>query len=144
MSPICRSGAAEIDLQVVFGSPSRACVGTGVCKMLPKLFTPPAEWSCRAWPGKLRYSEEGNLMLSFSFEQFSSAEIAKWFSGDRFLLEEEFQLPLWLCSQLKKTRLALPKGGYAYTTQQLITITFKREDLVHPRISSSLPKSRFA
>jgi hypothetical protein len=111
-------GEIKIDLQVVFGSPSRACAGSGVCKMLPHCTGIPDTWSCHVWKGELHYlaNDETKLNLSLN-QQLADPALKKWFSAATFCVEEAFQLPLWLSSRLGKGRWFIPAGEYPYILQ---------------------------
>lgn len=113
-------------LQVVFGSPSRLCAGSGVCRVFPETVNISDSWLCPVWAGRLNWLAScRSLQLSFSLEQFTSAEINKWFPNGWFLIEEAFPLPLWLASILGEQNYLIPAGCYPCEIQDTVTINLK-------------------
>jgi hypothetical protein len=116
----------SIVLQVVFGSPSRFCAGSGVCRVFPETVNISASWPCPVWTGQLHWLAScRSFQLSFSLEQFTSAEINKWFPEGWFLIEEAFPLPLWLASLLGEHHCLIPAGRYPCKIQDTLTINLK-------------------
>lgn len=116
----------SIVLQVVFGSPSRICAGSGVCKMLPQNVEIPEFWLCPVWTGQLHWhAATKSLQLSFPRQQFAATDIEQWFSDGNFLVEEDFFLPLWLAKLLGKNHYAIPAGRYPCEIATNLTINLK-------------------
>lgn len=116
----------SIALQVVFGSPSRTCAGSGVCKMLPQTVNIPEYWLCPVWTGQLHFHvSRKSLKLSFPLEQFTSSDLDKWFSDGKFRMEEAFPLPLWIAKLLGVNDYAIPAGRYTYKKHKNLTINLK-------------------
>ncbi|WP_367391083.1 hypothetical protein [Lewinella sp. LCG006] len=118
--------STSIALQVVFGSPSRGCAGSGVCKMLPHTVILPKDWLCPVWAAHLYwYAFSNTFQLSFPLAQFTQSDRNKWFAEDKFLLEEAFTLPLWLAKLLGENNYSIPAGSYPCETHSKLTINFK-------------------
>ena len=116
----------SIVLQVVFGSPSRVCAGSGVCKMLPQNVKIPDFWLCPVWTGQLHWhAATKSLQLSLPREQFADTDIDHWFSGGHFLVDEDFPLPLWLTKLLGKNHYAIPAGCYPCEIATNLAINLK-------------------
>ena len=127
-------GEIKIDLQVVFGSPSRGCAGSGVCKMLPHKTTIPDTWSCRVWQGRLHFFANDEMKLNLSLnQQLADPFLKEWFSTETFLVEEDFQLPLWLSSHLGRGRWFIPAGCYPFESQGSLTVELKVEKVEKSR-----------
>lgn len=134
-------GEIKIDLQVVFGSPSRSCAGSGVCKMLPHKTAIPDAWSCHVWQGQLHFFANDEMKLNLSLnQQLADALLKEWFSTETFLVEEEFQLPLWLSSRLGRGRWFIPAGCYPFVSQGSLTVELKVEKV---EMSRKVPREHY-
>lgn len=103
-----------IAAQVVFGSPSRNCAGSGVCKMLPITTTVNDTWHCPLVPVNLRWSSVGVLQLSLRLSDLSITHQRRWFAKPCFWVEERFVLPLWFSKYHQVRNWVIPPGHYAY------------------------------
>ncbi|WP_373548437.1 hypothetical protein [Haliscomenobacter sp.] len=100
-----------IDSQVVFGTPSRDCSGSGICKVYTIHAAKHLNISCEMVPARLAVSDK-DLLLSFSEVDCTESLRQKQFRGMHFWVEEAFQLPSWLAQKLNIPAAFIPAGGY--------------------------------
>ncbi|WP_421797556.1 hypothetical protein [Haliscomenobacter sp.] len=100
-----------IDSQVVFGTPSRDCSGSGICKLYTIHAAKHLQIACEIVPTRLAVSDQ-DLYLSFSEADCTESLRQKQFKGLHFLVEEAFQLPSWLTQKLNIPAAVIPAGGY--------------------------------
>ena len=101
----------DLSMQVVFGTPSRACAGSGVCKMLPLRVKLGANYHCSIFRASCRITS-GTLILKLSRKQFTRKQWQYWFAGGKFCVEEGFQLPRWISRQLPYSAYCILPGTY--------------------------------
>ena len=100
-----------IDSQVVFGTPSRDCSGSGICKLYTIHAAKRLHIACEMVPARLAASGK-DLHLSFSEADCTESLRQKQFKGLHFLVEEAFQLPSWLTQKLNIPAAFITAGGY--------------------------------
>ncbi len=100
-----------IDSQVVFGTPSRDCSGSGICKLYTIHAAKHLHIACEMVPARLAASGKA-LHLSFSEADCTESLRQKQFKGLHFLVEEAFQLPSWLTQKLNIPAAFITAGGY--------------------------------
>lgn len=103
MLPAIVNAPLEIKSEVVFGSPSQNCLGTGICMVmhrLPRLYTV----SCPHAPAWFSY-EEGGLLLRFPKQSVLDERALAVFDSPWFCVEERFKLPKYMVRGLH-----LPSG----------------------------------
>jgi hypothetical protein len=109
-----------LSANVVFGQPSLACHGNGLCRVdLDTAMAAPSPspsdgegLSCQKIPVRFTYNEKQELQLIISKRELSAQVYAKHFSGPYFLMEEGFWLPDDLVSALSLPVSYLPSGLY--------------------------------
>ena len=100
-----------IDSQVVFGTPSRDCSGSGICKVYTIHAAKRLNISCEMV--RVRFALQGmDLQLCFSEQECTDQLIKKHFCNDHFLVAEHFQLPGWLSRKLDIQAAFIPNGSY--------------------------------
>ncbi len=100
-----------IDSQVVFGTPSRDCSGSGICKVYTIHAAKHLNISCEML--RVRFVLwQMDLQLCFSEQECTDQLIQKKFCSDHFLVEERFPLPSWLSRKLDIHPAAIPTGSY--------------------------------
>ena len=117
-----------IDSQVVFGTPSRNCSGSGICKVFTIHAAKRLRITCEMVPARLAVSDK-DLLVSFSEADSTESLRQKQFGGMYFLVEEAFQLPSWLVQKLNIPAAFIPAGEYLVQRKNgfiwlKLTITF--------------------
>jgi hypothetical protein len=97
--------------QVIFGTPSRDCSGSGICKIYTIHATKRLQIACEMVPARLAVSDK-DLHIFFSEADCTESLRQKQFRGMHFWLEEAFQLPVWLAQKLDIPAAFIPAGGY--------------------------------
>ena len=90
--PITLVRIREIRMEVVFGTPSQNCIGSGVCMVmnrLPRL----QHLKCPHAPAWVSY-EQGQLVFRFSKTEMTRDDAAARFDALWFLVQEPFQIPI--------------------------------------------------
>ena len=100
-----------IDSQVIFGTPSRDCSGSGICKIYTIHAARRLHIACEMVPARLAVSDK-DLLISFSEADCTESLRQKQFRSTHFGIEEAFQLPSWLAQKLDIPAAFIPAGGY--------------------------------
>lgn len=102
----------EAEVEVVFGTPSRNCEGSGIC-MVTGRFPPGYTISC-PHARAILYCDEQNRELVFRFPKryLSARAKERLFTDEKFLVEEPFRIPLKLVRQWKLPGRYIPTGRY--------------------------------
>jgi len=100
-----------IDSQVVFGTPSRDCSGSGICKLYTIHAAKHLNISCEMVRARLALSDE-HLQLSFSEALCSERLLMQHFSNAHFAMDENFVLPSWLSHKFQRLAGFVSHGEY--------------------------------
>ena len=100
-----------IDSQVVFGTPSRDCSGSGICKLYTIHAAKHLNISCEMVRARLALSDE-HLQLSFPEALCSERLLMQHFSNAHFVMDENFVLPTWLSRKFDCPSVFVPVGEY--------------------------------
>ena len=100
-----------IDSQVIFGTPSRDCSGSGICKVYTIHAAKRLNISCEIVRVRLVLLEM-DLQVCFSEQECTDQLIQKLFCAEHFLVDERFQLPGWLNRKLDIQPASIPTGSY--------------------------------
>jgi hypothetical protein len=96
--PAIISTPLEIKSEVVFGSPSQNCLGTGICMVMHRL---PRLYTIRCPHASAWFSyEEGGLLLRFPKHRVQDEKALTLFESPWFWVEECFKLPLYMSRRL--------------------------------------------
>lgn len=116
VSPLMKGGAIQeattlrLKAEVVFGKPSKNCLGTGICKVLPYQAT--NECGCASTSVELRKANEHTLLMRFRREELCSKRRRQFAEGS-FLVEESVALPEFVKKELKFDAAFILSGCYA-------------------------------
>lgn len=95
--------------QVVFGSPSKNCLGSGICKLYTLHALETIQSPCAVVEGELLLNEQSLALL------VPSQEVPKQhFEGVNFIMEEDFFLPTWLNKFPHAAPRYVPAGAYPF------------------------------
>ena len=97
-------------VQVVFGSPSKDCQGSGICKLFTLHAQEGMNSPCAVVAGELLLTE-CSIALLVAIVSLPAQHI----EGRNFIMEEEFVLPAWL-NKLHATTSPryIPAGAYLF------------------------------
>lgn len=110
-------GMQQLSCDVVFGSPSANCLGTGVCKISARTALPsltPASRNCESAPAILFPLEGGNgVSLVIAREMMCIKLLRSQFRGGVLTLHEPCRLPNDIVTALSLKIKELKPGKYA-------------------------------
>lgn len=97
--------------QVVFGTPTRNCMGSGICKVYTIHGATRLNIACEMVLAHLAVLDN-QLQISFSIKSCTEQLLQKHFSQEYFWVEEIFPLPTWLSRKLQSSTAFVPIGQY--------------------------------
>lgn len=101
----------EVEMEVVFGTPSKNCSGTGICMIagrFPQGYTIP----CPHAPAIIHCIRNQELVFRFRKHRLPEEAARTYFSTGSFLVEEAFSLPQRLIRLWGLSIEAIPPGRY--------------------------------
>lgn len=101
----------EVEMEVVFGTPSKNCSGTGICMIagrFPQGYTIP----CPHAPAIIHCIRNQELVFRFRKHRVPEEVAQAYFSTGSFLVEEAFALPQRLIRLWGLSIEAIPPGRY--------------------------------
>lgn len=110
-------------VQVVFGSPQKACSGVGICTVLPANTV--HNCSCPKMSASITLTKRGTLRFYFQKTTCSELLIRQHFPGGFFRVESTFAMPEFVCRCLAVQPMFIRAGRYAVQeTRTLLTVDF--------------------
>lgn len=100
----------EVEMEVVFGTPSKNCAGVGVCfiaERLPQTFV----IACPHAPARI-FCRQQELIFCFQRQHISGPAFTAFFGRALFEVEEAFRLPTHLRKMLDIATKWVPPGMY--------------------------------
>lgn len=116
-------------MEVVFGTPSRNCAGTGIC-MIANRFPQGHTVSCPHAPVIIHCDPGHELVFRFRKQRLSERIVQTYFSTDLFLVEEAFSLPQRLIRMWGLPVGKIPSGRYLveeYSTEWRLYFPLKAD-----------------
>lgn len=101
----------EVEMEVVFGTPSKNCSGTGIC-MIASLFPQEYTIPCPHAPAIIHCVPNQELVFRFRKHRLCDRAAQAYFSAGFFLVEEPFALPQRLIRQWALPIDTIPPGRY--------------------------------
>ncbi len=132
----------DILAEVIFGSPGRACAGSGVCRLIP--FHKLSSWKspCPRFDANIQLFDNERLDIILDLKLINRESLLKWFSNTYFLVEEDFFFPLWLQHKLGQTNIYIPAGKYSFlfkNDQLIINLVCQKETyLIDDRLKAKI------
>ena len=101
----------EVEMEVVFGTPSKNCSGTGICMIASRL---PQGYliSCPHAPVIIHCIPNQELVFRFRKNRLSDSAVQAYFSAGFFPVEEAFTLPQKLIRLWALPIDTIPPGRY--------------------------------
>ncbi len=139
--PITLALAKEIRMEVVFGTPSQNCIGSGVCMVMSRLPRRSGLW-CPHAPAWISY-EVNELKFRFVKSEVNREDAIPRLNSRFFLMRETFQLPQRAAMQLGLPTPWVRPGLYplAETSKEWILSVGLNEDTGN-KIQKKHTKSR--
>lgn len=101
----------EVEMEVVFGTPSRNCSGTGICMIAGRL--PQGKViPCPHAPVIIHCDPKHELVFRFRKQRLSDKIVQDYFSSNIFVVEEAFSLPQRLIRMWDLPIGSIPPGRY--------------------------------
>lgn len=109
--PISLALSCELEIEAVFGKPSKNCFGSGICMVLNRL---PAQHQlpCPHAPAWLSV-KQGRLVFRFSKSEVVRKDATSRLNTPLFLVQEPFRVPRYIARHLGLPSLWVPAGAYA-------------------------------
>lgn len=106
------TASSEVRFGVVFGTPSKACEGTGICMIASVALM--HRWSVPCFFTIAFFSilEEGHFVFRVPVTPLSTGIRNRYFQKGFFRVEEAFFIPKWLVKVRGKPRIEIPPGIY--------------------------------
>ena len=102
----------EVEMEVVFGTPSRNCSGTGICMIASRL-PQGTQIPCPHVLAIIHCDPAGHeLVFRFRKQRLSDLVVQKYFSSSIFQVEEAFSLPQRLIRMWDLPIGSIPPGRY--------------------------------
>ena len=101
----------EIEMEVVFGTPSRNCSGAGIC-LIAARFPQGHKIPCPHAPAIINYVPGRELVFRFRKHRISDTAVRRYFHKRYFLVEEAFELPQRLVRHWQLPQTHIPPGKY--------------------------------
>lgn len=100
-------------MEVVFGTPSRNCSGTGICMIASRL-PQGQDIPCPHAPAIIHCDPSGHeLVFRFRKQRLTDRVVQEYFSSSYFLVEEAFSLPQRLIRMWGLPMSSIPPGRYS-------------------------------
>lgn len=101
----------EVEMEVVFGTPSKNCSGAGVC-LIAGRFPEGYKIACSHAPARIHFLPGNELVFRFRKHALNNRIIQRYFKANSFLVEEPFQLPRQLVDQWSLPVQNIAAGQY--------------------------------
>lgn len=101
----------EVEMEVVFGTPSRNCSGSGIC-MITSRFPDGYTIPCPHARAIIHFSPGEELVFRFRKQRLCNRAVQAYFSPGFFLVEEPFSLPQRLVRQWSLPITQVSPGRY--------------------------------
>lgn len=108
--PITLVSPLELRMEVVFGTPSQNCIGSGICMVMHHL---PQRYPlyCPHAPALISY-QQGQLIFRFVKAEIYRSDAADRFCGSWFEVNEEFRMPKSTAKRLGMPSEWVRPGSY--------------------------------
>ncbi len=117
----------EVEMEVVFGTPSKNCSGSGIC-MITSRFPEGHSISCPHARAIIHVAPGEELVFRFRKHRLCNRAVQAYFSAGFFPVEETFSLPQRLVRQFGLPINTIPPGRYLleeYSREWRLYIPFK-------------------
>lgn len=114
--PITLARPCEIRMEVLFGTPSQNCIGSGVCMVMNH---PPSKRTlfCPHAPAWISY-QQGMLVFRFAKHEVLRLDAQARFDSPWFLVQEAFEMPRYAARQIGMGTQWVMPGLYAVEETQ--------------------------
>lgn len=112
----------KLKLEIVFGSLSASCKGSGICKVVP-FGIQTEDWKCPHASAWVYITTEARLRIEFIKHSMFQQYIRRYFRWHLFQVQEAFEMPLFVEKRLKVSeKIIVRPGVYSVkeTAQKLI------------------------
>jgi hypothetical protein len=106
------AATSELRFGVVFGTPSKACEGSGVCMIASMELLHRWAIPCFFTVAFFSILEEGHFVFRIPVTSLNKGIRSRYFQNGIFGVEEAFSIPKWLVKVRGKPRIEIPPGIY--------------------------------
>lgn len=101
----------EVEMEVVFGTPSKNCSGAGIC-LIANRFPKGYAIACPHAPASIHLVSSRELVFRFRKRSLSETAVARFFNRRYFQVEESFLLPKHLVRMWRLSAASVNPGQY--------------------------------
>lgn len=102
-----------IRCEIIFGSPSMDCRGTGICKIISTEERSGHAGACASFPAYIAAQRDGNrLLIFFSKQQLSDAAFSRHFPENTLSMNEACPVPEFIQTGLETDISSISAGKY--------------------------------
>ncbi len=101
----------EVEMEVVFGTPSKNCAGAGIC-LIAGRFPDTYKIPCPHAPAIIHFLPDGELVFRFRKNRLTDPGLRAYFQTNNFRVEEAFDLPKRLIQRWQLPVTQVPAGNY--------------------------------
>ena len=101
----------EVEMEVVFGTPSKNCSGAGVC-LIAGRFPEGYKIACPHAPAHIHFLPGNEIVFRFRKKNLDDHIVRSYFNRKYFTVEESFQLPKPLVERWNLSTGCIPAGRY--------------------------------
>ncbi|MBK8192345.1 MAG: hypothetical protein IPK76_03820 [Lewinellaceae bacterium] len=101
----------EVEMEVVFGTPSKNCSGAGIC-LIAGVFPADYRIPCPHTRAIIHYLPGNELVFRFRKSSLDQALVRSYFNKSLFLVEEPFSIPRHLVQRWNMPIEQIPPGEY--------------------------------
>lgn len=107
------SHGVVIRCEIIFGSPSMDCRGTGICKIISTEERSGHAGACASFPAYIAARHDGNgLLIFFSKQQLSDAAFSRHFPENTLSMNEACPVPEFIQTGLETDISSISAGKY--------------------------------
>ncbi|MCB9316685.1 MAG: hypothetical protein H6569_11145 [Lewinellaceae bacterium] len=108
---LANTSVREVEMEVVFGTPSKNCAGAGIC-LISSRFPDKYKIPCPHAPAIIHFLPGGELVFRFRKTRITTPALRAYFKSSDFLVEEAFDLPKRLIQRWQLPKTQVPPGRY--------------------------------
>lgn len=102
----------KLKSEIIFGSPSTGCKGSGVCKVVPASI-PVQDWKCPHALAWIYLLDNAKIRFEFIRSSMSEQQYKRYFRWQLFQVYEPYPMPIFIEKKLKvKQNLIVLPGIY--------------------------------
>jgi hypothetical protein len=125
---IATNNQTKIKAEIVFGSPSMGCKGSGVCKVL-SITAASTDWKCPRATAWISITKNSCVRMAFLKSSMMPRQINRYFRWHLFQVFESVSMPLFVEKRLRSIQeIVIQPGIYpVIDTDEFLIVEFKKK-----------------